>query len=169
MIFLFYLFAAIALAGAIGVVAFKNPVSSAFSLVISFLGLAALFIQLDAYLIGILQILVYAGAIMVLFLFIIMLLDLPAEEKRHFRGATVICSLAFVAGFVALLVTVLKRSGVGERMIPEIATSGGSDSSDIHRIGELLFSQYWFPIEMVGILLLVATVGVVVLSRKELK
>ena len=75
MTFLFFIFAALALIGGIGVVAFKNPVSSAFSMVVSFLGLAALFIQLNAFLVGVLQILVYAGAIMVLFLFIIMLLE----------------------------------------------------------------------------------------------
>ena len=78
MTFLFYLFSALALFGGIGVVVNRNPVSSAISMIISFLGLAALFIQLDAFLVGILQILVYAGAIMVLFLFII-------GVKRTFR------------------------------------------------------------------------------------
>ena len=80
---LFYLFAAIMLIGGTMVVFMRNPVSSALSMVLSFLGLAALFVGLNAYLIGILQILVYAGAIMVLFIFIIMLLDLKKEEKTN--------------------------------------------------------------------------------------
>ena len=71
MTFLFYIFAALALVGGIGVVVNRNPVSAAFAMIVSFLGLAALFIQLDAYLVGVLQIHVYAGAIMVLFIFII--------------------------------------------------------------------------------------------------
>src|SRR6188768_3406183 len=79
---LFYFFALITLLFGIGVVVCRNPVASALSLVMSFVGLAALFISLDAYFIGVIQILVYAGAVMVLFLFIIMLLDVRAEERR---------------------------------------------------------------------------------------
>ena len=83
----FYLFSALAVTGAIALVAFRNPVSSAMSMVVSFIGLAALFILLNAYFVGILQILVYAGAIMVLFLFIIMLLDVKLEERVRIRPA----------------------------------------------------------------------------------
>src|ERR1051325_1160194 len=80
--FLFWVFALMMLVFGAAVVINRNPVASALSLVVSFLALAALFISLDAYFIGIIQVLVYAGAIMVLFLFIIMLLDLRAEELR---------------------------------------------------------------------------------------
>ena len=80
--FLFWFFAILMLAFGAAVVVNRNPVASALSLVVSFLGLAALFMSLDAYFIGIIQILVYAGAVMVLFLFIIMLLDLRAEKLR---------------------------------------------------------------------------------------
>ena len=79
---LFYFFAALTLVFAVAVVANRNPVASALCLVVSFLGLAALFVGLDAYFIAVIQVLVYAGAVMVLFLFIIMLLDLRAEERR---------------------------------------------------------------------------------------
>src|ERR1700742_3389452 len=78
----FYIFSIITLLFGAGVVIFRHPVASALSLVVSFAGLAALFISLDAYFIGVIQILVYAGAVMVLFLFIIMLLDIKAEEHR---------------------------------------------------------------------------------------
>ncbi len=169
MTFLFYIFAALTLIGGIGVVVNRNPVTSAFSMIISFLGLAALFIQLDAYLVGILQILVYAGAIMVLFLFIIMLLDIPKEEKKRFPVFTLGGTIILVVTFIGLLITVLKRSKIGTAKLPELTGVGGPGNSDVHKIGELLFSQYWFPVQVVGILLLVSTVGVVVLSKRELK
>jgi NADH-quinone oxidoreductase subunit J len=166
MIFFFYLFAALAVIGGLGVVLYKNPVTSAFSLIISFLGLAALFIQLDAYLVGILQILVYAGAVMVLFLFIIMLLDIDKEEHRKMGGFGAFGGIVVGLGFFALVIVVLWKSGVGyDQGLPALA----SGPSDVHQIGNLLFSKYWFPIQMVAILLLSATVGVVVLSRKHLK
>lgn len=169
MSFLFYLFSALALMGGIGVVVNRNPVSAAFSMVISFLGLAALFIQLDAFLVGILQILVYAGAIMVLFLFIIMLLDVREEEKRRRPLVNIIGAAGVIVGFIALVISVLSRSDVGKATIPALTEVGGPGTSDVHQIGELLFSTYWFPVQIVGVLLLVATVGVVVLSKKELK
>ena len=169
MSFLFYLFSALALMGGIGVVVNRNPVSAAFSMVISFLGLAALFIQLDAFLVGILQILVYAGAIMVLFLFIIMLLDVREEEKRRRPIVNIIGAGGVIVGFIALVISVLLRSDVGKATIPTLTEVEGPGTSDVHRIGELLFSTYWFPVQIVGVLLLVATVGVVVLSKKELK
>src|SRR6266498_4460623 len=82
-LFLFWIFALTMLVFGVAVVINRNPVASALSLVVSFLALAALFMSLDAYFIGIIQVLVYAGAIMVLFLFIIMLLDLRAEKLRQ--------------------------------------------------------------------------------------
>src|SRR5436189_5911396 len=87
---LFYLFAAITLIFGVLVVVLRNPVASALSLVMSFVGLAALFVSLDAYFIGIIQILVYAGAVMVLFLFIIMLLDIKAEALKKVHALPVI-------------------------------------------------------------------------------
>src|SRR3712207_9263893 len=87
---LFWLFALVMLGFGAAVVINRNPVASALSLVVSFLGLSALFMGLDAYFIGIIQVLVYAGAVMVLFLFIIMLLDLRAEERRKFNLPAVI-------------------------------------------------------------------------------
>lgn len=170
MIFFFYLFALLAIAGGLGVITYKNPVSSAFSMIVSFLGLAALFIQLDAYLVGILQILVYAGAIMVLFIFIIMLLNIEEEEDKTFPKGSMINAFIVGLGFLGLIVLVLMKSGVGfQQKLPELKGVGGPGNSDVHHIGRLLFSEYWFPIQIVGVLLLVATVGVVVLSRKHLR
>src|SRR5947199_4067594 len=92
--FLFWLFAAVMLIFGALVVINRNPVASALSLVVCFLGLAALFMSLDAFFIGIIQVLVYAGAVMVLFLFIIMLLDLRAEEGRRINWLTSAAGLA---------------------------------------------------------------------------
>src|SRR5207245_7569154 len=87
--FLFWIFALLLLIFGCAVIFNRNPVASALSLVVSFLGLAALFIMLDAYFIGTIQILVYGGAVMVLFLFIIMLLDLKTEQRRKLNVAAV--------------------------------------------------------------------------------
>ncbi len=169
MTFLFFIFAALTLIGGIGVVVNRNPVTSAFSMIVSFLGLAALFIQLNAYLVGVLQVLVYAGAIMVLFLFIIMLLDIPKAENKRFPVFTLGASVVVVVSFVTLVITVITKSGVGAAKLPAIEAQKGPGQSDVHQIGELLFSTYWFPVQIVAVLLLVATVGVVVLSKRELK
>ncbi len=169
MTFLFFIFAALTLIGGIGVVVNRNPVTSAFSMIVSFLGLAALFIQLNAYLVGVLQVLVYAGAIMVLFLFIIMLLDIPKAENKRFPVFTLGASVVVVVSFVTLVITVITKSGVGAAKLPDIEAQKGPGQSDVHQIGELLFSTYWFPVQIVAVLLLVSTVGVVVLSKRELK
>ena len=102
---LFYIFAGLAVATALGVVAFKNPISSAFALVVSFFAIAALYAMLNAHFLAVIQILVYAGAIMVLFIFVIMLLNLQPEELKEygfsvsFKVATAILLAAFV-GFL---------------------------------------------------------------------
>src|SRR6201989_2137978 len=95
--FLFWIFAALTVIFGAAVVLNRNPVASALSLVVSFLGLSALFMSLDAFFVGIIQVLVYAGAVMVLFLFIIMLLDIRAEERRQINW------VAVTGGFVVAL------------------------------------------------------------------
>src|SRR3954463_5460056 len=99
-VFLFWCFALLMLVFAVAVVINRNPVASALSLVVSFLGLAGLFMSLDAFFIGIIQVLVYTGAVMVLFLFIIMLLDLRVEERRKinfvaFAGSAAVAVIFF--------------------------------------------------------------------------
>ena len=152
----------------------RNPVASALSLVVSFLALAALFMSLDAYFIGIIQVLVYAGAIMVLFLFIIMLLDLRAEELRKINW---IVSAGGLAVAVVLLFQILhvvfsmKASGQTFPPLARHVLSGveGSTSDDVHRIGLLLFGNFNLPFQIIGIVILVATIGVVVLSKRQVR
>ena len=164
----FWLFSALMIGFGIMVVVQRNPVASALSLVVSFLGLAALFVLLDAYFIGIIQVLVYAGAVMVLFLFIIMLLDLKAEERRKWNPLGVAGGAAVTAGFALLLVKVLHRFPDGDKTFPPLPAQLGY-SDDVHQIGTTLFTTYNLPLQVVGVLVLVATIGIVVLSKRELK
>ena len=163
---LFWVISAVMLASAVCVVAFRNPVNSAMSLVVSFLALAALFVTLDAYFIGIIQILVYAGAVMVLFLFIIMLLDLKAEARRSLNIAALAGGLAVLGGFVVLVVQVVKSLPAAQQSFPALVRTGHSDVADV---GMTLFSGYNLHFQVIGVLLLVSTVGVVILSRRSLR
>ena len=187
---LFYLFAAIMVAGGLMVVLMRNPVSSALSMVLSFIGLAGLFIGLNSYFVGILQILVYAGAIMVLFIFIIMLLDVKKEEKDNWKGRSLAVGIAIPAVLLIQLAGVLSTME-NSRQVPELdfkqalaATNVDGEPlykegtmihqrleskrlPDTHLIGQKLFTDYNFPLQVIAVLLLVATVGCVTLSKKS--
>jgi NADH-quinone oxidoreductase subunit J len=163
---LFWVFALIMLIFGASVVINRNPVASALSLVVSFLGLAALFVSLDAFFIGVIQVLVYAGAVMVLFLFIIMLLDLKAEQRRKINIAATVGGGLVTVAFVAQLWAVLKLFPLGERTFPDLKT-GPID--DVREVGTTLFSTHNLPLQVVAVLILVATIGVVILSKRELK
>ena len=167
---LFYFFAALTLVFGVAVVANRNPVASALCLVVSFLGLASLFVGLDAYFIAVVQVLVYAGAVMVLFLFIIMLLDLKAEERRKINLPAYAGGLLVAAAFVAQLWLVLQRFGAPHERFPTLWLNDGQKSiDDVRNVGTTLFSVHNLPFQVVGVLILVATIGVVVLSKRELK
>lgn len=167
--FLFWTFAVVMLLFGVSVILQPNPVSSALSLVVSFLGLAALFISLDAFLLGILQVLVYAGAVMVLFLFIIMLLDLKAERQRRAGIGVILGGLLVAVLFVAQLVSVLGKLPGGQAVAPTLGGAVRGDRSDVRLVGMAIFTDYNLPLQIVGVLVLVATVGVIVLSKRELK
>lgn len=165
---LFWIFSILMLVFALAVVFLRNPVSSALSLVMSFVGLAALFITLDAFFIGVVQVLVYAGAVMVLFLFIIMLLDLRSEKTRRLNLAAWAGGGLVLIGFLSLLARVLfVKSGPSYSDIPREPIAG--PITDVIGVGVTLFKSYTLPFQVIGVLLLVATVGVVLLSKKELK
>lgn len=179
---LFWFFATLMLLGGIAVISLRNPVSSALSMLASFVGLAGLFIGLNAYLIGIIQILVYAGAIMVLFLFIIMLLDLKSEVKRAPGMVPIIGGLGIIIAFIIQLIGVLSATPDKPSTPLDLKlaathyaeTSPGIASKleagqlpDANLIGEVIFTSYNLPLQIVGVLLLVATIGVVVLSKRQ--
>jgi NADH-quinone oxidoreductase subunit J len=163
--YLFYLFAGLTLVCALLVVAnpfSRNPVTSAMFLVLTIVSLAGLFVMLHAFFIAAVQILVYAGAVMVLFLFVIMMLNLKEEERRTFRIAGVVVALIAAGAVAAIILKTLDRSGLGAGLEPK--GEGGTAE-----LGKLLFTQYLLPFEIVSVLLLVAMVGVVLLSKKDLK
>ena len=161
---LFWPFALLMLVFGAAVIINRNPIASALSLVVSFLGLAALFMSLDAYFVGIIQVLVYAGAIMVLFLFIIMLLDLRAEKLRKINWIASAGGIAVAFGLMVQIFSVIGRFPAAKQPFPPLARPA---ADDVHRIGLLLFNNYNLPFQIIGIVILVATVGVIVLSRRE--
>ena len=164
---LFYIFSAIMLGFGLLVIVCRNSVSSALSLVISFLGLAALFITLNAYFIGVIQILVYTGAVMVLFLFIIMLLDIKAEKRKDWNLPAIGGTVIVVFLIVSQLISVLNSFQGGHQSMSKLSTE--TSSNDVKEIGLEIFTNFNFHLQVLGVLLLVATVGVVVLSRRQRK
>ncbi|MGD9419630.1 MAG: NADH-quinone oxidoreductase subunit J family protein [Verrucomicrobiota bacterium JB025] len=182
--YLFWFFAIITLIGGISVIAMRNPVSSAMSVVVSFVGLAGLFVGLSSFFAAIIQILVYTGAIMVLFLFIIMLLDLKTETKRAPSIAAIAAGLSLVIAFTIQLVGVITHTPnkqappLDQAALTAAAENFPADSGiasaltagtlpDTKLIGHTLFTDYNFPLQILGLLLLVSTIGVVVLSNKS--
>jgi NADH-quinone oxidoreductase subunit J len=158
---IFFFFAAVAIIFALVVITNRNPVVSALSLVVSFFSLAVMYVLLDAPFLAALQVIVYAGAIMVLFLFVIMLLNLqhthePATHPiQQFLGYT--SSAAFV---IALVYYIVKYAAY--------TVPGSPFYTDARMIGVALFEAYIFPFEMVSILLLAAIVGALLLSSRSI-
>lgn len=159
---LFYIFAALTLGFGFLVVAnpySRNPVTSAMFLVLTIVSLAALFVLLHAFFLAAVQVLVYAGAVIVLFLFVIMLLDLREEERRGLRRVGLVAG-----GAVALAVTLL----LGQVFIglPESASPAVLEGAT-RPLGRMLFTDYLLPFEVLSVLLLVAMLGAVLLSKKD--
>lgn len=162
---LFYIFAALTLGFGFLVVAnpfSRNPVTGAMFLVLTIVSLAALFVLLHAFFLAAVQILVYAGAVMVVFLFVIMLLALPEEERRRVKRLRLVGGSAVALAFAGLVMTAIVRSPMSPGRPPTLEGSTGV-------LGELLFRQYLLPFEILSVLLLVAMVGVILLSKKDLK
>lgn len=162
----FWFFATLMITFGLSVVLLRNPVSCAMSLVMTFICLAALFVTLDATFIAIIQVLVYAGAVMVLFLFIIMLLNLRTEGSRRLNLGATIGGVLVVGTFITFLVNVVTSYPSFSQTLPALADP---KASDVKLLGMTLFHSFVLPFEVIGVLLLVATVGVVVLSRKSLR
>jgi len=163
---LFYVLAAMTLLCGVLVVAnpfSRNPVTSAMFLVLTIISMAGLFVLLNAFFLAAVQVLVYAGAVMVLFLFVIMLLDLKEEERRKVKKLGLIAGLVSVGAIVAIFVRSLLATMPGKDL-PAPTRVG-----DTATLGKMLFTNYLLPFEIVSILLLVAMVGVILLSKKDLK
>ncbi len=157
----FYVFAGLAVLGALVMVTRRNPLSGAFALILTMVALAGLFAMLHAEFVFILQILLYAGAIMVLVIFTIMLLNLTNEELKEppagkFKGLVILGATA--AGLVGFLRAL--------RTLPHEAGQVPSDFGNIEPVGELMLTNYLYAFEIISVLLLVAIVGVVLLAKK---
>ena len=157
----FYLFAFLSIAGGALMVSFKNPLSGAFALVLSLVSLAGLFAMLDAEFVFILQILVYAGAIMVLVIFTIMLLNLQREELHEAPVSKIRVLFILVACAVAAFGLIEVFS-----MLPEGTAAVNSGFGSIDAVGRSMFGDYLYPFEVISLVLLVAVVGVVLLAKK---
>lgn len=157
----FYIFAALSVLGAILMVTFRNPLSGAFSLVLSLVSLAGLFAMLHAEFVFILQILVYAGAIMVLVIFTIMLLNLKKEELHEAPVSKIRVLFILVACAVAAFGVMQVFS-----MLPTETAAIEPAFGNIEVVGRELFSDYLYPFEVISLVLLVAVVGVVLLAKK---
>jgi NADH-quinone oxidoreductase subunit J len=171
---LFYVFAAVAIGASVLVIGQRNPMYSIMLLITSFGALSALYIQLDAPFVAMAQIIVYAGAIMVLFLFVVMLLNAPREDAAEWdrthplrrpgmsRFGALLAGLLIVQLVWALLRVNDAATAVGAR-------GDVAQISSVRSVGRVLFTDYMFAFEATSILILVAMVGAVVLAGREEK
>jgi NADH-quinone oxidoreductase subunit J len=161
--FLFYLFAALAVAGALGMLLnTRNAVAGALSLVGTMVSLGAIYVLLDAYLIGVLQILVYAGAIVVLFLFVVMLLNLRQDEFSPERLRFAKTAGVVIGVLVGLELLLVLPAALGPAA--EIPTDFGG----YRAVGTALFTDWVLAFEVTSLLLLAAMVGAVILAKRRI-
>jgi NADH-quinone oxidoreductase subunit J len=166
---IFYLFAALAIGASLAVVGQRNPMYSVLMLIGSFIPLAGLYIQLDSPFVAVTQIIVYAGAIMVLFLFVVMLLNAPREDMAPGAQVPIPAGLKplgvlMATGLGAMLVWAL----VSLQTMPYVEDAQAAQRvSSVKQIGVVLFRDHAFAFEVTSILILVAMIGAVVLARKN--
>jgi NADH-quinone oxidoreductase subunit J len=159
------------LGGALGVVLNRNPVHAALSLVGTLFGIAVLFVAQEANFLAAVQIIVYAGAIVVLFLFVLMLLGVDQAEDLSIEplGGQRIAALVMGLGVLALSLLAIASTGgeaTGKRPAADADNRIADGVADIDQLGESLFTDYLFAFEITSVLLVIAIVGAVVLSRK---
>lgn len=166
--FLFWMLSIVTFLGALGVILLANPIYCALSLVMTMVGISALFVTLGAFFIAGVQMIVYAGAVMVLFVMVIMLFDLKNEvlafSRGKFSGAIKIASVGLMAG---LIVGAIQYSvgALDLKLGSDVDISVAPDNTKV--LGKLLFSNYLFGFEALGVLLLVVAVGSVALARSK--
>ncbi|CAB5026892.1 MAG: NADH-quinone oxidoreductase subunit J [Actinobacteria bacterium] len=170
-LFVFICASVMVLGGALGVVLRSNPVHAALSLVLTLFGIAVMFVSQHAEFLAAVQVVVYAGAIVVLFLFVIMLLGVDRAENLETEPLGIQRPLAIVLGFgfVALLVTTILqgRDSLNMRGDGINVASDGDHDANIRQIARSIFSNYVVAFEVTSVLLIVAVVGTVVLARKR--
>jgi len=164
---LFYLMALGAVIGSLGVISAKNPIVSVLSLLGTFFCLAVIYLLAGFQFLAAAQILVYAGAIMVLFLFVIMLLNLGGEQAPWLSSETLRARRAPLAILVSIGFTVLTFVGILRHDEVQAANAGLGEADTIDGLARLLFGSYLLPFEAASVLLLAAAVAVIVLAKRE--
>jgi len=163
---LFFIFAVVLVGAALGVILARNPVHSALLLVLCFFNSAVIWLLLDAEFLGIVLVLVYVGAVMVLFLFVVMMLDINVEEFRSNLAGYWPLALA-VAGFVVFaiinVIVVKHLGGVSYKTAPTLP----ENYSNTRTLGEALFTRYAYPAQLAACILLVASVAAIVLTLRK--
>jgi len=178
-VILFYVFGALAVAASLLVIAQRSTIYSVLLLIASFVALAGLYVLLDAPFLAVIQIIIYAGAIMVLFLFVVMLLNAPYEGavaqtgEAHGAGGSMRgprkFGIALGAALIAELVWILARSNAATQVSSAMADTYSAQAiSSVRRIGQVLYTDYAFAFEVTSILILIAMVGAVVLAKREI-
>jgi NADH-quinone oxidoreductase subunit J len=167
---LFFVFGATAIAGALGVVLARNPVHSALFLVQTLVSIAVYFILQEAELLAAVQVIVYAGAIVVLFLFVIMLIGVDRQEDITVEPIPFQRPLAVVLGvaaFVELLVLARSTWATGQHTARSVPVRGGEFGNNVDRVARVLFTDFLWPFELTALLLVIAVVGGVALARRS--
>lgn len=162
--FLFYIFSALLLGSAVMVVAGRKPVTAAMFLLVAMASAAAMFVLLEAFFLGVLQVLVYAGAVVVLFLFIIMLLDPESSGRKHVGRGTLVTSMAAI---VVLFGAVYYLFTAEQVFAPGTLATTAAVGNQSKEYGYYLFSFYLLPFLVAGFLLLIAMVGVILISKRN--
>lgn len=165
-VYLFFLLAVLAIASALAMIINKNVVNSALFLVINMVSLAGIYLLLNAQFLAIIQILVYAGAIMVLFLFVIMLLNVQDEEKL-FDRFRVKYFVAFLLGVAVTGQIFYSIAGVAD-VLPAISEKMAYIGT-VEAVGDVLYTKYLLPLEMTAILLTAAVVGALMVAQHKIK
>src|SRR5437016_4768508 len=167
---LFIVFGLICVAGAINLLVQRHPISSALSLIVVMASLALLYLLLGAEFVAAIQVIVYAGAVMVLFVFTIMLLNAGAEERTPHgsRVALLLGVPGLIVGLAIAAWVVARKTGLDQIAIggPEVANGTGSFGAP-QAVGRLLFRDFLLPFEVTSVLILIAIMGAVVLARRE--
>jgi len=163
---LFYLFSAVLVAAAIGVIASRNPVYSALYLVLAFVQSAALWLMMEAEFLAVVLVLVYVGAVMVLFLFVVMMLDINVEEMRQGFTRYVWLGIAVALGVIAEIGYVLWSQAEGRQFltVPEPYPEGLSNATEI---GAALYTEHLYAFEIAGMILLLAIVAAISLTMRR--
>jgi len=159
---IFFVLAGLAVFGALALILQSHPIHSALSLILVMISLAGLYLLMGAEFVAAVQIIVYGGAVMVLFIFVIMLLNAGEEERTNFSKLATFAGVPLALGLAGLIATAIARSS---GHLPAPAANGALSSTQ--ELSKLLFSEFVYPFELTSFLILVAIIGAIVLAQRE--